>query len=82
MKNLTGICLLLGFVFVSLGAATPAREANIAGLRKLGFVPQSSTIPGDPVKLKITAATLKQLESLMKKDKTIYVEESGEIQVR
>jgi hypothetical protein len=81
MKAFT-VAGLLGFLILSMGAVSPIRETNVASLRKLGFVPQESTRPGDGVTMTITNGTLKQLESLMKKGKTIQIDERGEIQVK
>lgn len=75
-------CLLFAVSISLVGAGSPLREANVSSLRKLGFVPQASTLPGDGVKMSITTGTLKQLETLMNKGKMITIDEQGKIEVK
>lgn len=81
-RRFFGACTLFAVSLLLVGAGSPAREANVSALRKLGFVPQPSTLPGDGVSMTITSGTLKTLEGLMKKGKTIEIDEDGRIQVK
>lgn len=81
-RRFLGACSLLLVSLLLVGAGTPARDANVSALRKLGFVPQASTLPGDGVSMTITTGTLKTLEGLMKKGKTIQIDEHGQLQVK
>lgn len=81
-RRFIGTCSLIVVSLLLVGAGSPARDANVAALRKLGFVPQASTLPGDGVSMTITTGTLKTLEGLMKKGKTVQIDEQGHIQVK
>lgn len=81
-RRFIGTCSLIVVSLLLVGAGSPAREANVSALRKLGFVPQASTLPGDGVSMTITTGTLKTLEGLMKKGKTVLIDEQGHIQVK
>jgi hypothetical protein len=69
-----------GFPGKEMGMDTQVQAAVVGALETLGFSNQGTLMPGAPIKLRVTQATVDHLASLKGKD--IEVDDQGTVTVR